>query len=98
MRAAASRGRRFAVITHTGRGWASNGIARGRDRARGSLRRRLGDRGDPAALMSTPARLECALLALAERAVTELGAEAIVVGGGPLGPVARALSGGSAFL
>ena len=51
----------------------------------------LATEGDPAALMAAPAQLESGLLALAKRAVAELGAEAIVIGGGPLGRVAIAL-------
>lgn len=43
--------------------------------------------------MAAPAELERGLLALARRAVAELGAQAIVVGGGPLGRSAIALSG-----
>jgi Asp/Glu/hydantoin racemase len=57
----------------------------------------LATEGDPAAMMATPAELESALQALAERAVVEHGAEAIVIGGGPLGRVAKALSGKSAY-
>jgi len=43
--------------------------------------------------MAVPAELESGLLALARRAVAELGAEAIVIGGGPLGRSAIALRG-----
>jgi allantoin racemase len=93
MWAGARGGRRFAVVTHTG------SLVR-----RMALRAQeiglgahcvgvLATEGDPAALMATPAALESALHALAERAVGELGAEAIIVGGGPLGRVARALRG-----
>ena len=93
MRVAAANGRRFAVVTHTGR------LVR-----RMALRAEeiglgahcvcvLATEGDPAAMMATPAELESALQALAERAVVEHGAEAIVIGGGPLGRVAKALSG-----
>ena len=53
----------------------------------------LATEGDPVALMATPVELESALQVLAQQAVTELGAEAIVIGGGPLGRVAKALSG-----
>ena len=93
MRVAAANGRRFAVVTHTGR------LVR-----RMALRAEeiglgahcvcvLATEGDPAALMATPAELESALQALAEQAVIQHGAEAIVIGGGPLGRVAKALSG-----
>jgi allantoin racemase len=47
--------------------------------------------GDPAALMAAPENLECALQALAERAVAELGAQAVIIGGGPLARAARSL-------
>ena len=53
----------------------------------------LAAEGDPAAMMATPAELESTLQALAKRAVVEHGAEAIVIDGGPLGRVAKALSG-----
>jgi allantoin racemase len=93
MRAAAADGRRFAVVTHTGR------LVR-----RMALRAEeiglgahcvgvLATEGDPVALMATPVELESALQALAKRAVAEHGAQAIVIGGGPLGRVAKALSG-----
>ena len=93
MRAAAANGRRFAVVTHTGR------LVR-----RMALRAEeiglgahcvcvLATEGDPVALMATPVELESALQALAHQAVAEHGAEVIVIGGGPLGRVAKALSG-----
>ena len=53
----------------------------------------LATEGDPIALMAAPAELESGLLALARRAVAELGAKAIVIGGGPLGRSAIALRG-----
>jgi allantoin racemase len=49
--------------------------------------------GDPVALMAKPGKLERALKALGKQAVRQHGAEAIVIGGGPLGRVAKALSG-----
>jgi allantoin racemase len=49
--------------------------------------------GDPAVLMAAPRELERALHTLAERAAVDLGAQAIIVGGGPLARVARALRG-----
>jgi allantoin racemase len=81
MRAAAANGRRFAVVIHTaeeiGLGAHCVGV--------------LATEGDPIALMATPVELESALQVLARQAVTEHGAEAIVIGGGPLGRVAKAL-------
>ena len=93
MRAAAANGRRFAVVTHTARL-----VRRMASRAQeiglqGHCVGVLATGGDPAALMATPVELESALQALAEQAVTRHGAEAIVIGGGPLGRVAKALSG-----
>ena len=91
MRAAAANGRRFAVVTHTGRlvrrmAWRAEELGLG-TQCVGVL----ATEGDPAALMAAPARLESGLMALAKRAVAELGAEAIVIGGGPLGRAAIAL-------
>jgi allantoin racemase len=91
MRAAARDGRRFAVVTTTpllvpsilqrsariGLGQLCGGV--------------LTTPGDPAALMAKPGDLERALHELAERAVAELDAEAIIVGGGPLARVGTAL-------
>lgn len=93
MRAAAADGRRFAVVSHTRR------LVR-----RMALRAEeigLGARcvgvfateDDPVALMATPVALENALRVLAEQAVAQHGAEAILIGGGPLGRVAKALRG-----
>jgi allantoin racemase len=53
----------------------------------------LATEGDPVALMATPVELESALQALAVQAVAEHGAEVIIIGGGPLGRVAKTLSG-----
>ncbi len=47
--------------------------------------------GPAAALMADPARLEAALEATARRALAETGAEAIIIGGGPLAAVAEVL-------
>ena len=93
MRAAAANGRRFAVVTHTGRlvrrmAWRAEEVGVG-THCVGVL----ATEGDPIALMAAPAELESGLLALARRAVAELGAEAIVIGGGPLGRSAIALRG-----
>ena len=47
---------------------------------------------DPRALMADPPALEQALLELCERAIRDDGAQAIVIGGGPLAMVGRALA------
>lgn len=47
--------------------------------------------GDPVQLMADPDRLEAALRAACRRAMADLGAEAIVIGGGPLAVAAQAL-------
>jgi len=92
MRTAAHGGRRFAVVTHTGR-LVRRMAARADQIGLGAqCAGVLATAGDPAALMAVPADLEDALHALAVRAVAERGAEAIVIGGGPLGRAARALS------
>jgi Asp/Glu/hydantoin racemase len=93
MRAAAANGRRFAVVTHTNR--LAKRMARRAEEV-GLATHCVGvlaTEGDPAALMAAPAELESGLLALAKRAVAELGAQAIVIGGGPLGRTAIALRG-----
>jgi allantoin racemase len=93
MRAAAHGGRRFAVVTHTGR-LVGRMAGRAEDIGLGAqCVGVLATEGDPAALMARPAALEDALRVVAERAVAELGAEAIIVGGGPLGRLAQALRG-----
>ena len=48
--------------------------------------------GDPLKLMADPAALEAAMLFACQQAVDEDGAEAIVIGGGPLANVARVLA------
>lgn len=48
--------------------------------------------GDPVALTADPGLLETALADAISRAVDRLGAEAIVIGGGPLAKAARALA------
>jgi allantoin racemase len=48
--------------------------------------------GDPAQLMADPGRLTEALHAACRRAIDERGAEAIVIGGGPLARAARTLA------
>jgi allantoin racemase len=52
----------------------------------------IGIEGDPYTVMGDPARLLVELSALLERAATELSAEAVIVGGGPLVDAARQLS------
>lgn len=49
--------------------------------------------GDPAAVMADPGKLEAALAAACLEAISEGGAQAIVIGGGPLAVAARALAG-----
>jgi Asp/Glu/hydantoin racemase len=93
MRAAAANGRRFAVVTHTGR-LVKRMAQRAEEVGLGThCVGVLATKGDPVALMAAPAELERGLLALAKRAVAELGAQAIVIGGGPLGRSAIALRG-----
>jgi allantoin racemase len=93
MRAAATNGRRFAVVTHT-RHLVRRMALRAEEIGLGEhCVSVLATKGDPVALMATPLELESALQALAAQAVAEHGAEAIVIGGGPLGRVAKALSG-----
>jgi allantoin racemase len=91
MRAAARGGRRFAVVTTT------PGLARRiSERA---VQLGLGafcidpltTQGDAAALMRSPNDLTRCLRELAVRAVDDFGAQAVIVGGGPLGRVARNL-------
>jgi len=48
--------------------------------------------GDPSALMADPAALEAALAGAIKQAVREGGAEAVVIGGGPLAIAARVLA------
>lgn len=91
MRAAAREGRRFAVITTT-----PGLVRRISERAENlglgpSCAGVLTAEGDAAELLRSPSALERALRSLAVRAVTGLGVEAIIVGGGPLGRVAHAL-------
>ncbi|EJN13082.1 hydantoin racemase [Bradyrhizobium sp. YR681] len=47
--------------------------------------------GDPHELMRDPARLRAALAGAVEACITQDGAEAIIIGGGPLGEAAREL-------
>jgi len=91
MRAAAKGGRRFAVVTTT------PGLARRISERAVQLGLGafcidpLATQGDAAALMRSPNDLNRGLRELALRAVDELGAQAVIVGGGPLGRAARSL-------
>jgi Asp/Glu/hydantoin racemase len=93
MRTAAANGRRFAVVTHTGR-LVKRMAQRAQEVGLGThCVGVLATEGDPVALMAAPAELERGLLALAKQAVAELGAQAIVIGGGPLGRAGNARRG-----
>jgi allantoin racemase len=93
MRAAAANGRRFAVVTHTPH-LVRRMVLRAEEIGLGAhCVCVLATEGDPVALMATPVELESALQALAVQAVAEHGAEVIIIGGGPLGRVAKTLSG-----
>lgn len=84
-------GRRFSVVTTTP--LLVDAIT-ARAAAYGWSRQFAGVRltpGDPADLMSDPARLEDAMARACREAEREDGAEAIVIGGGPLAVVARRL-------
>jgi Asp/Glu/hydantoin racemase len=91
MRAAARGGRRFAVVTTT-----PGLVRRISERAvqlglGGFCIGPLTTQGDASVLMRSPNDLTRCLRELALRAVDQLGAQAIIVGGGPLGRVARSL-------
>jgi Asp/Glu/hydantoin racemase len=91
MRAAARGGRRFAIVTTTP-GLARRISERAAKLGFGAfLIDTLTTQGDAAARMRSPSDLARSLRELALRAVDELGAQAIIVGGGPLGRVARSL-------
>ncbi len=93
MAEAATGGRRFAVVTTTPD--LVDSISQSAE-AYGHAGRFLGTElteGDVTALTNDPARLPHALLAACQRAITQRGAEAIVIGGGPLAVAARAISG-----
>lgn len=92
MTLAARGGRRFAVVTTTPEFEAP--IA-ARAAALGLADRLASVRitpGDPLEVMGDEGRLERALAEIAVAAVTQDGAEAVLVGGGPLGPVAAMLA------
>lgn len=93
MAEAASGGRRFAVVTTTPD--LVDSIAASAE-AYGHAGRFLGTaltEGEVTALTNDPDRLPQALLAACQRAIAKLGAEAIVIGGGPLAAAARTISG-----
>ena len=90
MREAAQGGRRFAVVTTTPDlrdGIAAMAEAHGHDRFLGTWT----TPDDPVALASNDAALATALAAACARAV-DAGAEAIVIGGGPLAEAARTIA------
>ena len=92
MRAAALGGRPFGVVTHTP---ALVQRMTKRAQAIGLGNQCVGvfaTEGDPATLMIAPAVLEMALQTRAEMAVERHGAEAIIVGGGPLGRFGQAIA------
>lgn len=87
--AAAAGGRRFAVATHT------PGLREGIDalmhgHAPGGFVGTFLTEGDPTELAADPARLDQALLSAMQRAY-DAGAEAVIIGGGPLGEAAERL-------
>lgn len=93
MAEAAAGSRRFAVVTTTPD--LVDSIAASAE-AYGHAGRFLGTElteGDVTALTNDPARLPQALLAACRRAIAMRGAEAIVIGGGPLAVAARAIAG-----
>ena len=90
---AAEGGRRFSIVTTTPLLINAIGgiVARyGRSAQLAAVR---STPGDAEVLMASSERLAEALLALCRRTVREDGAEVIVIGGGPLAPVARAIAG-----
>lgn len=92
MTLAARGGRRFAVVTTTpdlGAPIAARAAALGLADRLASVRITP---GDPLEVMGDETRLERALIEIAVAAVEEDGAAAVLVGGGPLGPVAAALA------
>jgi Asp/Glu/hydantoin racemase len=91
MLAAAENGRRFGVATTTPLLGAKIDTL---PQALGLEARYTGTRfaeGDPEALMRDPARLRAALAGAVEACIAEDGAEAVIIGGGPLGEAAREL-------
>lgn len=96
MTLAARGGRRFAVVTTTPE---LAGPIAARAAALGFADRLTSVRvtaGDPTTLIEDEARMGDALAEIAAEAVTRDGAEAVLIGGGPLGPVAAAVARGVA--
>jgi allantoin racemase len=92
MAEAAADRRRFVVVTTTPLlvgAIERRAAAYGHGAAFGGVRLTAGDLN---ALMADPAALEAALARACERTIAEDGAEAIVIGGGPLAVAARALA------
>ncbi|RXH12481.1 aspartate/glutamate racemase family protein [Bradyrhizobium guangzhouense] len=88
---AAEGGRRFGVATTTPRLKANIDAL---PDALGLRSRYTGSRfadGDPLELMRDPARLRAALAGVVEACIAQDGAEAVIIGGGPLGEAARDL-------
>ncbi|MCK1391605.1 aspartate/glutamate racemase family protein [Bradyrhizobium sp. 1] len=91
MREAAENGRRFGVATTTPLLEAKIDTL---PEALGLRSHYTGTRfadGDPEALMRDPARLRAALAGAVEACIARDGAEAVIIGGGPLGEAAREL-------
>jgi Asp/Glu/hydantoin racemase len=91
MLAAAENGRRFGVATTTPLLEAKIDAL---PEALGLRSRYTGTRfaeGDPQELMRDPARLRAALAGAVEACIAQDGAEAVIIGGGPLGEAAREL-------
>lgn len=91
MLAAAENGRRFGVATTTPLLRAKIDAV---PQALGLGARYTGTRfaaGDPEALMRDPAQLRVALAGAVEACIAQDGAEAVIIGGGPLGEAARQL-------
>ena len=95
IRAAARGGRRFAIVTTTPRLEAGIRALVDRLGLGGQLASVRITTQDPVALTPDAPRLEAALQALADECAQRDGAEAIVVGGGPLTAAARAIAGRS---
>lgn len=93
MQEAAQGGRRFAVATttpHLAGAIAQTALGYGHGAVFAGV---FLTPGEPAQLMADPVRLADALGAVCRQAIAEGGAEAVVIGGGPLARAARALAG-----
>jgi len=88
---AEEKGRAFAVVTTTPKLVEAIAAAADGYGHRESFRGVRITPGDPAEVMADPDRLLRALKIACEEAISRLGAEAVVIGGGPLARVARAL-------